>query len=392
MYVSRISRAFRPICQRSLNSAVAFELPTRHSIMQPPRVCSDPVELREETEKLLDTPVGKLYAGRATASGGRDEAYDLAYDTIKKAEYLQFGHASRIPGSMYEFEGADVQDGSEGLALMKPLVVRMQQEGQMYLQVRKQKQRAKSQGNPVFSGSGDSLSMDDGTNVPSSDEESDDNGSGTSSNTSDESSSSSDEDSEDESGMAAPPAFDFAPPGPTAKMQEALLDAMACVGGAAPREYYETALTILNVNDLEKGTNPYTLPSHVTYNAALRGISQCKLSDEAVRDEALSAAFVLYNHLTHSLHLPRNSATFVHMLQTVNNIFPASRVKGNICVTLWDHATQLGVADADVVETLKVVLGGGNGPEFQILIDELSRPIPQKYQRFANKYRHSEIY
>jgi hypothetical protein len=349
--------------------------------MQPPRVCSDPIELREETERLLQTPVGNLYASRATAEGGREDAYDLAYDTIKKAEYLQFGHASHIPGTIYassERGVGDPADAADPLASMKRLVVRMQQEGEIYLQLRRQKQRGLSEGTNAFGGSGgdDDLSATDDRSSSSSSDESD--------------SSSDDDDSDDEADVKS--RARFAPPGPTAKLQEAVLDVMACVGTAAPGDYYETAITILQANDRDQGANVYTLPSHVTYNAALRGISRCKLSDEAVRDEALSSAFSLYNHLSHSLHLPRNSATFVYMLHSVNNIFPASRVKGNISVTLWDHATRLGVADANVVEAMKLVLGGGNGPEFDVLTDELSKPIPQKCRRFVNKYRYSDNY
>lgn len=361
---------------------MAMEIPTRHSLRQPPRICVDPVELREETQKLLDAPVGTLYAGQATADGGREEAYDLAYDTIKKAEYLQFGHASQVAGTIYseqlrEAGTVELVEDLEAITFMKPIIDRMQQEGTMYLELRQQKQGSRPS-EADFGGVAGGTNMDAGY-LSSSD---------------DDSSSSSDEDSDNEAAAEnSPPALDFSPPGPTAKLQEALLDAMACAGGQThPLEYYEMAMTIIEGGDIDKGTNTYTLPSHVTYNAALRGISKCDLSEEPLRDEALSCAFSLYNHLSHSLHLPRNAATFYYMLQNVDNIFPASRVKGNICVTLWDHASRMGVADARFVDTLKKVLGNGNGPEFDILLHELSVKIPQKYHRFAKKYRNGDNY
>jgi len=363
-------------------AAVAFDIPTRHSLMQPSRVCSDLVELQEETERLLQSPVGSLYAHQATAEGGRVEAYEIAYATIQRAEYLQLGHASQVPGSLYDSatKSQGVGDGSSSsnaLSFMKPLVARLQQEGEMYLQLRQQKHLSSSRrqrGNTTFARTIEDVSSGDSSTIAN----------------------------EEEAGVGGDDSTlsQFAPPGPTAKMQEALLDVMACVGSGGtstttitPWDYYQVAVQILEANDVDGGTNPYTLPTHVTYNAALRGISTCPiLSDEAIRDEAMSTAFDLYNHLTHSLHLPRNSATFVYMLQTVNNVFPPSRVKGNICVTLWDHATRVGVADSKVVETLKAVLTSENGPEFKILTDELSKPIPQTYRRFLKKYRHSDNY
>ena len=397
----RVLESMDPRRVLSSSALAAFDLPTRHSLMQPPKVCTDPIELREETARLMEAPVGTLYAGQATVDGGREEAYELAYHTIQKAEYLQFGHASQIPGTMYasslSLGGVEpLQADMNPLALMKTLVERLEQEGEMYLQLRRQKQRTTLShhhaGKMVYMASPTVGDDNDDESDSSSDDETTGNASSSSSSSDD------DDDSEDETEMSAgtstTPSFEFAPPGPTAKMQEALLDAMACVGTAAPGDYFEIAIKILEANDLDKGTNPYTLPSHVTYNAALRGISRCPLAedDAAVRDEAISSAFALYNHLTHSLHLPRNSATFVYMLQTVNNVFPASRVKGNICVTLWDHASRLGVADTNVIETLKEVLGGENGPEFEILTDELSGAMPQKYRKFVNKYRHSDNY
>jgi hypothetical protein len=418
MLARQVTRATRPLvaskfsCQRWMSSAAADELPTRHSLNQPPRVCSDPVELQEETKKLLETPVGQLYASRATASGGMEEAYDLAFTAIKRAEYLQFGYASQIPGSLYAPD-----DGSSAAAKssedpissgMLPLLNRMKQEGEMYMKLRYEKRMVEGKKpNDFMPGSAKAgFNTDEEGYLPSSDdsESSDDSSSSDEDNDEDadlsDDSSSSDEDSDEEDADAVGPMpggsrkvpFDFAPPGPTAKMQEAILDVMSCVGEASPNEYYETALQIFDANDLDKGSNSYTLPSHVTYNASLRGIAKCDLSDDMVRDEALSSSFSLYNHLTHSLHLPRNTMTIVYMLQVVDKAIPASRVKGNISVTLWDHAIRLGVVNAQVVEAMKNIHDPTNGPEFDIFLEEISGNLLQKDRRFVNKYKHSNHY
>lgn len=415
MFVVQATRVTRSVvtsrfsCQRWMSSAAAaMELPTRHSLNQPPRVCNDPVELQEETKKLLETPVGQLYASRATALGGMDEAYDLAYTSIKRAEYLQFGHASQIAGSLYAPDaGSSANKSSEEDPIysgMLPLLDRMKQEGEMYMKLRHEKRMAQAKESTNFMPGGSAeigFTTDEEGYLPSSDDSSSSSSSSSSddSDSSDDSSSSDDDSDDDSEAEVGPTAsgskssvFHFAPPGPTAKMQEALLDAMACVGGAGPNDYYKIALQIFDASDLDKGSNPYTLPSHVTYNASLRGIANCDLSDEMVRDEALSSSFSLYNHLTHSLHLPRNTMTTVYMLQIVDKAMPASRVKGNISVTLWDHASRLGIVNEEVVEAMKKVHDPTNGPEFDILLEEISGNLPQKYRRFVNKYRHSKNY
>jgi hypothetical protein len=175
-------------------------------------------------------------------------------------------------------------------------------------------------------------------------------------------------------------------------MREALLDAMACARIGAPRDYYDLALQLIHADKLDKGANLHTQTTHVTYNAALRGIASCDITQEMVRDDVLDSAFSLYNHLTHSRHLPRNAMTYVYMFQIIEKAFPASRVRGNISCTLWDHATRIGVVDEQVIAALKSVHSTSNGPEFQTLLDHISGPLPQKYRRFVNKYRHSDNY
>ena len=210
----------------------------------------------------------------------------------------------------------------------------------------------------------------------------------------DESSSSDDSSSSDEEAEVRGIDYtkDFAPPGPTSKIYEAVLDAMACVGQASPRDYYGLATKVLVANDMDSGTNHYTLPTLVTYNAALRGIASCEQPNDQIRDEAMSYSFALYNHLTHSLHLPRNAMTMVYMLQMLDKALPPSRVKGNMSVTFWDHASKSGIVNQEFLNAFQQVHEPSNGPEFKVLLDMLSNDLPQKHRRFVKKYSHSEHY
>jgi hypothetical protein len=354
------------------------------------------VELQEQTVGILETPVGQLYASQASKEG-RDAAYDIAYDTIQLVEYLHLGHARSIPGSLYSPKEGASEALENPVEAMQQLLQRMQAEGDMYMELRNAKLMADLP--PDDEREDPSESEDDSSS--SSDDEDDEDKDGDSGSDEDESSSSDEEDEKGNQGSdgkrrGSGSVFsqDFAPPGPTAKLYEALLDGMACVGGGVeePMEYYDLAEKMLHANDLDQGNNVHTLPTLVTYNAALRGIAQCEYSTEPLRDDALSSAFGLYNHLTHSLHLPRNAMTIVYMLQVVNQALPASRVKGNISVSFWQHASDLGLVTDDVIKAVQQVHEPLNGPEFGVFLERISGDLPQKQRRFVNKYKHSDHY
>eukprot|EP00934_Nitzschia_sp_Nitz4_P007656 Nitzschia sp. Nitz4//scaffold266_size26515//17800//18840//NITZ4_008258-RA/size26515-processed-gene-0.22-mRNA-1//1//CDS//3329544871//7646//frame0 len=346
MQSAQLARLTHRLATQRWNSTAAaaatVELPLRHSIKQPPRVCLDQAELQQETEKLLATPVGKLYGGLAAKEASMEDAYDAAYSTIKKVEYLQMGHSAGIPGSLYSLSPESAADTASAITSMQQLVSRMQKEGEMYMDMRSELSQESVE--------------------------------------------------EDTEAAAVAAELDFAAPGATSRLYETLLDGMACVGTATPTEYFNVASQVLEANDTDKGSNTYTLPTHVTYNAALRGIARSAQPDEKTRDEAISHSFTLYNHLTHSLHLPRNAATIMYMLQIIDKSFPASRVKGNMSVTFWAHASQLGVVNAEVIDALKQVHEPSNGPEFAPMLEHISGDLPQKYRRFVNKYSHSQYY
>lgn len=176
-------------------------------------------------------------------------------------------------------------------------------------------------------------------------------------------------------------------------------------------------------------------PTLVTYNAALRAVANLAThakpvatSQEQLRDESLAAGFRLYNFLTHdSYGLQRNARSFLYLLQLVQSTMPASRVRGNITVTLWHQASREGVVTPRLVERVVRDLHGCNikldddslnkndnhslssinGPEFgvfcQALVDTLQSRgkeltgdvdrdyviVPARFARFAKKYSHS---
>ena len=141
----------------------------------------------------------------------------------------------------------------------------------------------------------------------------------------------------------------------------------------------------------------YTLTTPVTYNAALRGIANhTDFSNPQHRDNALNASFHLYNHLTHCEHLLRNSACIGFMLQIIRQALPDSRVKGNISVTFWKQACQLGLITPNLVSIMKSIHQDLNcGAEFEPVIEQLQIPLaelPQRYRRAVRLARHSVNY
>jgi hypothetical protein len=370
-----LSSAAASISSAAAAAAVA-DLPTRHSWKQPPKVCQDLKELEESTSLILEGPVGCLYALAANKSVERSDIYDVADATIQQVEYLIRGHSSNVPGSLYSRSTAHTSNQAQHhLDKMKQLLGRVQKEGSMCMQLRQEK-----------------LNLSADADVEDSDSSS-------------SSSSSSDEDDDNDF-------LDFAPPGATIAMYDAVLDAMAVIPNSNnfdPLDFFHTSMQALSANELDTqylfhrdqlqipARDTYTLVTPITYHAALRGISnKTNFENPKHRDYALNAAFGLYNHLTHSEHLVRNNASILYMAGIVDKALPASRVKGNISVTLWKQACQIGVVSPNLVQVIqKIHMDSSCGPEFDVFLKQLAMSLddlPQKYRRFAKKYMHSKDY
>jgi hypothetical protein len=382
------------------SAAVSADLPTRHSWKQPPPVCQDLKELEESTAAILEEPVGALYASATkippSTEAQRSDIYDAADATIQQVEYLIRGHSSKVPGALYnQKKDAASDQPQQHLDKMQQLLQRMQKEGSMYMQLREEQLKLLAASEREDSES-DSDSESGGDSDSDSDSDSDN----------DSSSSSSDE--EDDDGEET---LDFSPPGGTITMYDAVLDAMAVAPNTNPYplDFFQTSMQALSAHELDSQyvlqdsqqkimhRDKYSIATPITYHAALRGISEkTDFENPKYRDDALNAAFGLYNHLSHSDHLPRNTASILYMVQIVDKALPASRVKGNISVTFWKQACQIGVISPAVVEAIQSMHeDNACGPEFDVLLKQLDTPLdqlPQRYRRAVNKNRHSQHY
>eukprot|EP00980_Cylindrotheca_fusiformis_P003467 scaffold774_cov75-Cylindrotheca_fusiformis.AAC.4 len=450
----------------SMSSSSSLKLPTRHSWKKPPPICHDWMELQEMTTTILQQPIGSLYSYQPEstdtnntnnnnrliwAAQERWKSYEIADPTIQQVEYLIRGHASKIPGSLYYSNsgytaaGATTAAGTTATAAeeqehhhhyhhlesMQQLLKRMQQEGMMYMQVRKEQQKLQRARNNSSSSESDSSDSDSDSDSSSSD-----------------SSDSSDDEENNNNNNKTTALEDFAPPGATIAMYDAILDAMAVSLSAPapdgkndnnntndPLDFLHWSLQALTMEEQDAelvsllfssnttshrrrlrrhASDQYSMATHVTYNAALRGIAQGIIKNNSQQqqeycDNALYAAFQLYNHLTHSNHLPRNTASIIYMCQIVHHaLLPesGSRVKGNISVTFWKQACQLGLASTELANTIlqmHTTTDNNNnnssssscGPEFDVFLKQLKTPLdqlPQRYRRSVKKNQHSKHY
>ena len=449
-------------------------IPTRHSSKAPPPVCRDAIELQELTQELLGAPIGSLFcqsskgiAKSSTSSrNDRDEAYATARESGELVEYLLRGYNATISpltlcGTMTDKSSAgtaasmDLEQVSVSLETMMDVTERFHQEGQMYLQLRKEGLDYKNAANPTDSSSSSSSS--------SSDSDSDDDDllddldkDGT--NDPRFSSAVGDKlkvdarDKKKQQKQLGSGANDFALPGVTTAMYDTILDAMACAAQVSleaaaagsqqsttttgssssylqllePDDLYRVTGAAWNAHELNNQHNndndlffPSTTPTMVTYNATLRGIGNLCLAASSssddddnrrrmVVDQGLAYGFGVYNNLTHNDHgLPkRNSASVVYLLNVIRACIPPSRTRGNMTVALWHQASMEGLVTAELIRTLKDLHVESNGPEFDVFLESLdqctaqknddsSRKVvitPQRFARFAKKYSHSKHY
>jgi hypothetical protein len=448
-------------------------IPTRHSLKGPPPVCKDPIELQELTQQLLETPVGSLFCQNLKTTStyeidvaqDRDEAYALAHDSTQTMEYLLRGYNHRFAGSLCNVKGdsslVNAEEASSTIATMLGLMQRLEQEGEMYLKLRGE--TIGFQASRALSDTVSSLNSKDSTTGIF-----DDSSSSSSSSSDDEKDDleifEDDRDEEIEIGsstfgevgdlfssvvqhkheheheleelatvgkdLAGDHAelllLDFANPGVTTAMYDAILDSMACateMGGSQlePENLYDVVLDALNAHALNNQSStadwfPYTVPTMATYNAALRGIGNLCLPGESIDatskqqlvDQGLGFGFSVYNHLSNNDHgLPkRNAASIIYLLRVIKACLPPSRTRGNITVTLWHQASMEGLVTPELIAAIQDLHVESNGSEFDVFLDAISkcqtsRPskdsekvviMPQRFARFAKKYQHSHAY
>ena len=396
----------RPFQRRFMSSAVAVELPVKHSRKQLPPVCTDPIQLQEMTSELLQAPMGSLFAydmpkqvTQKDVDQHRDEAWKMADLTVQKVEFLLRGHAAGIEGTIWNrwLEQKVRHDESQD---MQNLLDRIWREGQVYMTMRSQRMEE------LF-----------GHTVPSVEEEdSEEDLEGIHKNieelartgtleydgeSSDSESSDSDNDaSSDEEDLAASYDNDFAFPGPTTAMYETLLDSLACQGKGIHTSW-DLFQDVLGRHALDGGdefnTNEFTRPSVVCYNTLIRAAANQKHDVEKLdvkdRDHAILLAFQSYDALKQSKLVEANSATYCYLLQTVSKYFPPSRSRGNIAHGMWHQACTQGLVDDSVIQAHLDANTPSNGNEFDEyrknnLEGHTRKSLPQKWTRLSQKLRY----
>jgi hypothetical protein len=471
-------------------------VPTRHSLKGPPSICRDPVALQELTQQVLETSVGSLFCQKRTATistpsnfsiqRDRDEAYGVAQQSSQLIEYLLRGYNHQFPGSLYGFPIASasgsalgLEEASTHIETMMNLIDRLEQEGEMYLQLRHEaysfRASATALVDAVSSANKVNTSMEDDSSSSSSSSSSENDSLETFEGAEDEEieigsttfgevedlfsslvQSKHQHDLEEHASQGSGVSkehegrshlYDFAKPGVTITMYDAILDAMACatemlllhddgtkkgksqyanLKQLEPADLYdvlENALTAHKLNSHSETQGclfPYTVPTMATYNATLRGIGNLCLAagsadaerKQSLVDQGLAYGFGVFNHLTHNDHgLPkRNTASVIYLLGVVKACFPPSRTRGNITVTLWDQASREGLVTPDLIAAIQDLHAESNGPEFQVFLDALEKCqgtipsskdgknsknliiMPQRFARFVKKYQHSKNY
>ena len=455
-------------------------------------MCRDATELEERTRELLETPVGSLFGGNGSAVSSpsrpdddRDAAYSLAHESAELVEYLLRGYNRTVSplalysgssGSSNKAAEADPDRASASLETMMDVMERFHREGEMYLRLRREAlEYNAAAANPDSSSSDGSSSSSSSSSDSSTVEPGDDFSSRRDDNLDADdprfSSFVEDKRKVDDAGnpetrqqLLGITDDDFAMPGVTTAMYDTVLDAMACatqvlieapssssssknasfLRALEPDDLYRVAGAAWKAHDLNNRHNAPggmyfspTVPTMVTYNAALRGIGNlCGLAttpggkddDDAeqqqqppdettaaarrmmIVDQGLAHGFAVYNHLTHNDHgLPkRNAASIVYLLEIIRACIPTSRVRGNMTVALWHQASREGLVTPELVRTIRQLHDDSNGPEFEIFLESLdgccttsvsnggdgAAPVitPQRFARFAKKHRHSRFY
>jgi hypothetical protein len=286
--------------------------------------------------------------------------WEACDDLVQKGEYVLRGHAACIPNSLHYYSNNNKKKGDNDnnvdsysslspaahIGQMQAIVQHFETEGKLYMDQRRELLRSSSltlynQDN----NSSSSSSSDDDEESKQQQQQDDDN-----------------DDDDDE---------DCAGPGPTVEMWDTLLDSMAVT---ASRDTPSNMTSILqrvlerHAEDggAERNTNPFTVPTILTFNAVLRGVANTPYSnhnnnDDEIREEALQTAFGVYDEMRlHHVGTAaaadnnnnRNAATYTYMLQVVAKFLPPSRTRGNIAHGLWTHAKRNHVASKQVLEAL----------------------------------------
>lgn len=372
----------RRIACRRFSTAVE-QIPTKHSRNQLPQICSDQEELSALTSEIMEAPLGSLFSYdtekevvREDIQAHRLEAWSKADPVVQKVEYLLRGYSAGVEGTIWNRCMDEKPTKNVDIQAMIDLEERLWREGEMYMTLRIER-------------------MDELFGTKAAEKEEEDAG-GDSMDQADEIGASNDSDD-----AKLIYGNDFAFPGPTIAMYEAILDSLACEGGSieASWEAFQKVILRHGVDgDDDYNTNEHTRPSVLVYNALIRNAANQTYEPSSenmkLRDEAICLAFQSLDALNQSKLFNANSATYSYLLKVVSKYFPPSQMRGNIAHGMWHHACNEGIIDDDVIKSHLLANTPSNGEDFDKYIEtnlegKLAKDLSPKWYKNSRKLRHS---
>lgn len=371
-------------------------IPTRHSMHFPEDICTDPVELGDLTQKLLDQKPGN--------SGYQYDGDLVALDRHRqKILYVVRGHSSNIPNTLYSRPDSSNASMVSSVGTIIDILVKAEEEDDAQRELFMRRQQVTP---PTYQ-------FDD---VVTKEDEAIEIGSSTFGEVDDMFSSiiehkhqheqeleqqDTAEDSDflaieramsklghtvdgegemDESKTSISFSDNSSPIDAimTVAMYETLLDALAGASQSmvTSNDEQKDDVESLLQNEMLRPSSVLEMvkltierakvedpASIVTYNAALRTImnlgrfynrkegGHSSSSFSRYRDEVLHAGLGVYNLLTHNpFGVKRNAQSIKYLLLILEQTIPPSRVRGNMSVTLWHQASREGVVTPSLVE------------------------------------------
>lgn len=367
----------RSICanRRFISNAASgqnLKIPTRHSRHLPPPACLQIDQLRDVTDEILESSPGSLIPYNPSSRDDAWHAWDLGDVTIQKVEWLIRGYSAQVENTQMHKQYAieSNEDPRKCIDQMMKLVQKMEEEGKMYMDLRL---KMRSQ-----------LAIEDGKDPDedlswrNKDVEMDKerlNG----------------QSSDGDRGQA------FASPGQTIGMFDTLFDTMSMVTD------HNTPATVGNIikrieerfqqdGGLAYNINPSTVPTQMTWNAGLRAIANTNNSCEKTRDDALTSAFSIFDHLGDA-NAKRNGATYTFMVQIVAKYIPPSEISANVAHALWHLAKEDKVINKNLMKAMEIIDSGGYERYEQFITENVRgktiEDIPQDWKMSGISLRYA---
>lgn len=376
-----------------------------------PITVTDPIQLTEWTQEVLETPDSRLFAHLYNGEESLEAAWQTADPVMQKVEALIRGYAYLVPGTIWNrWVPRGKNNTSESSASVEPSVAmnaqhellrKIHNEGCDYMTVRNLKMEERHGPKPPkdpserepdepppkqMPGVGDVIPLDARKYVPTKNmewyyehhpEEHPDYDKEQElqkqqqqqlplhishfledTHTQDELR----EIAEDHSYM-----HDFAAPGPTAGMYDTILDTLACQAASSPDPVQDLATAmhchemvinrhLLDGGDYAATVNPHTRPTILTFNAQIRLAADLpwKEGDSIEhRDDALTVAMAAFQRSDECGVTERNSASHVYLLRVMEKYMPASRIRGTMARSVLDLARYHGLLSPEVVAAYK---------------------------------------